>query len=93
MTGKIEDFEERFLAYARTRDPDEVFGFHDTETCALGQFVRSVDPSIRPNGASYSSGQRSFAYPSRLFEAAWMCGEETGIRTWGKLIRKLEQHP
>lgn len=82
----IENFNEKFLAFAKAKPADEGYFALPVDRCALSQFVQSQ--GYEGGLGSYMRGKEQYEYSVPAFFAAIDFG--SGDMTWGALVERLE---
>lgn len=96
----IENFEQKFLEFCKSKHPEERYRAGAPKHCALGQFVEELGYNGRSDGYSDFFYGEYRKYPDRLFYLA-VGGDIMSDRihphntdkdffTFGKLVERLE---
>lgn len=86
--SEIENFDQRFLEFAKSRPADELYNPISIHNCALAQFVKSLGWDY--SGSTYYGDTETlihYKYPPISYDVAI----HLDITTWGNLADALER--
>lgn len=84
----IENFDQKFLAFAESKPADERYAPGDISTCALAQFAKSYGATFT-GAIAYNMDHRSFGYPEKSYKAA--IPDTYTTYTWGAVAQRLRK--